>query len=159
MADLKQLTERLAALPLRHPERRAASVEVMRLLQARRGWLDDAAVEEAAGITGLSTTEIEELATFYSLIFRRPMGRHVLQVCDSVCCAMQGAQECMAHLGQRLGMEAGRLALDGKLTVLPNICLGLCDKAPAVLLDGEAIAPINNEKLDEILDRLAREKP
>lgn len=158
MEDLQQLTKRLAALPLRHPERRAASVEVMRLLQAERGWLDDAAVAEAAEITGLSTTEIEELATFYSLIFRRPVGRHILRVCDSVCCAMQGAQDCMDHLARRLGVEAGRIALDGKLTVLPSICLGLCDQAPAALLDGEPVAPLNHEKLDEILDRLAREK-
>jgi len=155
--DLKRLMTRLEKLPAHHPGRRAASVEVMRLLQTRHGWLDDAAVEEAARITSLSTTEIEELATFYNLIFRHPVGHHVLQVCDSVCCAMQGANECMAHLRRRLGVNPGGIALHGKLTVLPNICLGLCDRAPAALLDGEPIAPVNNEKLDEMLDHLGHE--
>jgi NADH:ubiquinone oxidoreductase 24 kD subunit len=131
----------------------------MRLLQAERGWLDDTAIRDAAAITGLSPTEVEELASFYSLIFRRPVGRHILQVCDSICCAMQGAQSHLAYLRQLLGAEEGTPALDGRLTVLPNICLGLCDKAPAALLDGEPVAPVSNVKLDEILARLEQEKP
>jgi len=155
--DLQRLKAHLEQLPPRYPERRAAIVDVMRLLQQKYGYLSDEAVCEAARITGLSATEVEELATFYSLIYRHPVGRHVLRICDSVCCAMQGANEQIEDICHRLGVEPGQIALDGKLTVLPNICLGLCDRAPAALLDGEAIAPVSTKTVDALLDQLRDE--
>lgn len=157
MSKLQELERHLAQLPPAHPERRAAVVSAMQALQAERGYLGDVAVEEVARLTGLSTTEVEELATFYSLIYRRPVGRHVLLVCDSVCCSMRGAERLLATAEKYSGVSLGEVTADGALSVLPSVCMGLCDRAPAALLDGEALGPLDESALAALLQRLQAE--
>ncbi|AKH39127.1 MULTISPECIES: NADH-quinone oxidoreductase subunit NuoE [Nitrosomonas] len=152
--DRQTLQKHLAQLPVTHPERRAAVVPLMQSIQAERGHLDDRGVEEVAQVTGLSTTEVEELATFYSLIYRHPAGRHVLRVCDSLCCSLQGADRLLEAAEQYSSVSLGKISPDGAFSVLPSICLGLCDQAPAALLDGEAVGPLNEAALQVLLRRL-----
>jgi len=154
MITLQELERHLAQLAPDHPERRAAVVPAMQALQAERGHLDDAAVAEVAQLTGQSTTEVEELATFYSLIYRRPVGRHVLQICDSACCSMRGADRLLASAEKTSDVSMGEVTSDGTLSVLPSICLGLCDRAPAALIDGEALGPLDEAALEALLRRL-----
>lgn len=150
----QELQNALAQLPPAHPERRAAAVPMMQALQSERGHLDDAAVEEVAHLTGLSTTEIEELATFYSLIYRCPVGQHIVQICDSVCCSMRGADELLITAAKYSGAPLGTVTTDGAFSILPSICLGLCDRAPAALVDGEALGPLDEVALEALLRRL-----
>lgn len=157
MSKLQELERHLAQLPPAHPERRAAVVPAMQALQAERGYLDDAAVAEVARLTGLSAIEVEELATFYSLIYRRPVGRHVLLVCDSLCCSMHGADRLLAAAEKYCGVSLGEVTPDGALSVLPSVCMGLCDRAPAALLDGEALGPLDESALAALLQRLQAE--
>lgn len=157
MSILKELQKDLINLPPTHPKRRAAAIPAMQALQAELGYLDDAAIEKIAQITGLSTTEAEELATFYSLIYRRPAGRHIIRICDSVCCSMRGADQLLTAAEQYIRTPLGTVTPNGALTVLPGICLGLCDKAPAALVDGEALGPLNNASLEALLQRLQKE--
>lgn len=153
----QELQNFLAQRPSTHQERRAAAVPTMRALQIERGYLDDAAVEEVAHLTGLSTTEVEELATFYSLIYRCPVGRHIIQICDSVCCSMRGAEELLVAAEKYSGVSLGAVTADRALSVLPSICLGLCDRAPAALVDGEALGPLDEVALEVLLRRLRGE--
>lgn len=153
----QELQRHLIQLPPKHPERRAAAVPMMQSFQIERGYLDDAAIGEVAHFTGLSTTEIEELATFYSLIYRRPVGRHVLRVCDSICCSMRGADQLLVAAEKYSGVPLGRVSQDGAFSILPSICLGLCDQAPAALVDGEAAGPLDEATLAALLRRLQEE--
>lgn len=155
--DRQALQKHLAQLPPIHPERRAAVVPLMQSLQAERGHLDDRSVEEIAHVTGLSTTEVEELATFYSLIYRHPAGQHVLRVCDSLCCSLRGADRLLTAAEKYSGVSLGKVSPDGAFSVLPSICLGLCDQAPAALVDGEAVGPLNEAALEALLRRLQEE--
>lgn len=154
MKRLKELQKDLTHLPSTHPERRAAVMPAMQALQAEFGYLDDAAIAVVAQITGLSTTEVEELASFYSLLYRCPTGRHIIQICDSVCCSIQGADQLLLAAEKYNNTPLGAVTPDGLLSVLPSICLGLCDKAPAALVDGEALGPLNDESLRALLQRL-----
>lgn len=153
----QELEKHLAQLSPYHPERRAAVISAMQVLQAERGYLDDEAVIEVARLTNLSTTEVEELASFYSLIYRRPVGQHVLRICDSLCCALTGADQLLATAQKHSGVSLGQVTPDGILSVLPSICLGLCDRAPAALLDAEAVCLLDEFKLKLLLDRLRGE--
>ena len=157
MSKLQELERHLAQLPPAHPVRRAAVVSAMQALQAERGYLDDASVAEGARLTGLSTTEVEELATFYSLIYRRPVGQHVLLICDSLCCAMNGGEQLLTTAEQMSGAPLGEISPDGAVSILPSICLGLCDRAPAALVDGEALGPLDESALAALLRRLRGE--
>jgi NADH-quinone oxidoreductase subunit E len=129
----------------------AASVEGMRILQDSRGWVSDEALADLAEFLGVSTSTLESLATFYSMVFRRPVGRHVIMVCDSVCCWMQGSEEVARYLGDRLGIDLGDTTPDGRFTLLPVVCIGACEQAPAMLVDWQLHGNLTPEKIDSIL--------
>src|SRR5512137_928281 len=113
---------------------REAAVAVMKALQAHCGWLTDEAVDEAAEILGLSPLQVEELATFYEMIYRRPVGRRVIHVCDSISCWAVGGETMLAHLSRRLGVASGETTGDGIFTLLPCCCLGNCGEGPTMMI-------------------------
>lgn len=138
-----------------HP--RELAVDVMAAIQARDGYLSDAGAAEAARLLGMDPVEVEELATFYTFIYREPVGRYVIHICDSVVCWMEGAETIGGHLMKRLGIQMGETTPDGRFTLLPVCCIGYCDRAPAVLINRKAYGPLTIPLLDEIIDRLSKE--
>jgi NADH-quinone oxidoreductase subunit E len=130
---------------------REAAVDVMKALQAHYGWLTDEAVDEAAAILGLSPLQVEELATYYELIYRRPVGRRVIHVCDSISCWSVGAESMMAHLQKSLNIEPGGTTADGMFTLVPCACLGNCGEGPTMMIGETLYGRLTPERLDEIL--------
>jgi NADH-quinone oxidoreductase subunit E len=130
---------------------REAAVDVMKDLQLHYGWLTDEALEEAAGLLGLSPLQVEELATFYEMIYRRPVGRHVIHVCDSISCwAMEGVT-LLKHFERLLGIMVGATTADGMFTLLPCCCLGNCGNAPAVMVAERQFGPVTLEQVETIV--------
>jgi NADH-quinone oxidoreductase subunit E len=132
---------------------REAAVDVMKEVQNHYGWLTDEGVVEAAEIIGLSPLQVEELATFYEMIYRRPVGKKVIKVCESISCWTMGNEELMAHLAKRLGVEPGETTTDGVYTLLPCSCLGNCGCAPAMMVGENMYEKLTPEKADEILEK------
>ena len=149
LTDAEKL--RIDEVAAAYETRDAASVEAMRIVQEGRGWVSDEALAGIAEYLGVSPSSLESLATFYSLIFRRPVGRHVITVCDSVCCWMDGADELIARLGERLGVGLGETSADGRFTLLPVVCLGACDHAPAMMIDRQLHGNVDADGLEAIL--------
>lgn len=117
---------------------REAAVDVMKALQAHYGWLTDEAVAEAAALLGLSALQVEELATFYEMIYRQPVGKRVIHVCDSISCWALAGETLLEQLAGHLGIKVGETTADGCFTLLPCCCLGNCTEAPTMMI-GEAI--------------------
>ena len=136
--------------------KREAAVDVMKELQAHYGWLTDEAVGEAAELLGLSTLQVEELATFYEMIYRRPVGRKVIHVCDSISCWCACCDDLLQHLKTRLGVELGGTSADGMFTLLPCCCMGMCGDSPAMSVGGALYGSLTTEMVDEILERERR---
>jgi NADH-quinone oxidoreductase subunit E len=136
---------------------REQAINVMFLVQRHYGYLTDEGVQEAADLLGLTPLEIEELATFYDFIYREPVGRYVLHVCDGVVCWMFHEGSLFDYLCQKLGVCAGEVSADGLFTVLPTACIGYCDHAPAMIVNGQFYGPLTPEKIDQILERLRSE--
>ncbi|HEY9595868.1 MAG TPA: NADH-quinone oxidoreductase subunit NuoE [Spirochaetia bacterium] len=134
-----------------HEHRRGAVSEALLIVQESRGWVPDEALADVAEILGMSVSEVEGVATFYELIFRRPVGRHVVFVCDSVSCSIVGEKEITRHLGATLGVAYGETTKDGVFTLLPIGCLGACDKGPAMMIDGTLYDSLTPQRVDEIL--------
>ncbi len=139
-----------------HP--REMAIDVLVALQNHYGYLSDEAMEEAAGLLGMTPLELEELATFYEFLYREPAGRYVIHVCDGIVCWMNGYPSIRDHLCAKLGIKIGETTPDGLFTIVPTACLGYCDLSPAVLVNRRAYGPLTPEKLDELLQRL-REEP
>ena len=120
-------------------------------MQRHRGWVPDEALEEASGLLGMTPAEVDSIATFFSLIFRSPVGKHVILVCDSVSCWLVGYQDVKRHLMERLGISLGETTKDGKFTLLPSACLGVCEEAPAMMIDDDLYTKLTPTLVDEIL--------
>lgn len=133
---------------------REAALDVMKELQRHYGWLTDEAVAEAAGLLGLSALEVEELATFYEMIYRRPVGRHVVHVCDSISCWAMGGETLLAALGEHLGITAGETTSDGTVTLLPCSCLGNCGEAPCLMIGEEQYGRMTPENAMKLILKL-----
>jgi NADH-quinone oxidoreductase subunit E len=133
---------------------REAAVDVMKELQRHYGWLTDEAVQEAADLLGLSPLQVEELATFYEMIYRRPVGRHVIHVCDSISCWSMGGDSLLKQFERLLGVTVGSTTADGTFTLLPCCCLGNCGKAPAVMVGERQFGPVTPETAQSLLAEL-----
>lgn len=135
-----------------YPDRRAVCIDALRIVQRRRGWISDEMLGEIARYVGMSVDDLEGVATFYSQIHRRPVGRHVILLCDSISCWLTGYPEIHAHLRERLGIDFGGTTPDGRFTLLPNVCLGRCEYAPVMLIDDDAHHDLTPAKVDRILE-------
>lgn len=133
-------------------QKQAAGLDALKVIQKYRGWVSDEALEDVAGVLGMHPSELDSVATFYSLIFRKPVGRHVILLCDSVSCWVMGYESVYDLLKQRLGIGFGETSPDGRFTLLPHPCLGACERAPAMMVDNELYGPLDPETIDRILD-------
>ncbi|OGW45982.1 MAG: NADH-quinone oxidoreductase subunit E [Nitrospirae bacterium GWC2_57_9] len=138
----------------RYERRSAACVDALKVVQRHRGWVSDEALADVAEILGMTTHELDSVATFYNLIYRRPVGKQVILVCDTISCWIVGQQQVFDHLKMRLGADWGQTTADGRFTLLPVPCLGVCEQAPAVMIGNEVYGDLTPEKLDRILERL-----
>ena len=137
--------------------RREMVVDVMLALQEHYGHLSNEAVEEVAALLGMSPLEVEELATFYTFIYREPVGKYVIHVCDSLICWLDGYESIKNYLCQKLNVEVGATTADGLFTLLPVCCIGYCDLSPAMLINRKVYGNLTAEKIDRILEKLKAE--
>jgi NADH-quinone oxidoreductase subunit E len=141
----------------RYEQKSASCIEALRIVQRHRGWVSDEAIVDIAVYLEMTPADVDGVATFYNLIFRRPVGRHVLFICDSVSCWVMGCDRIKSQLIARLGVNLGKTSIDGSFTILPIACLGACESAPVLMVDGKTVLNVNTNVLDEILTRLRTE--
>ena len=134
-----------------YEKKQAVSVEALKIVQRHRGWVSDDDIKDIAEFLEMSPAELDGVATFYNLIFRKPVGRHVILVCNSVTCWIMGYESILGHLKERLGIDLGGTTSDGLFTLLPIVCLGACDRAPAMMIDDTLYGNLDPAKIDEIL--------
>ena len=137
----------------RYPNKRAVSIDALKIIQRHRGWVSDESLRDLGELLDMTPDELDGVATFYNLVFRKPVGRHVVLVCDSVSCWIMGYEKLCPRLISRLGVNLGGTTSDGRFTVLPVVCLGACDHAPTLMVDNDLHRDVDPEKLDELLDR------
>ena len=136
---------------------REQAINVMYEIQRHYGYLTDEGLGEAAALLGMTPLELEELATFYDFVYREPVGRFVLHVCDGVVCWMFHEGTLFDYMCQKLEVCAGEVTADGMFTVLPTACIGNCDEAPAMVVNGRFFGNLTPGRLDEILEQLKTE--
>jgi NADH-quinone oxidoreductase subunit E len=140
-----------------YPYKRAACIEALKIVQRERGWVSDESLKDIAALLEMSPSELDNVATFYNLIFRQPVGKHVILLCDSVSCWIMGYQQIHQHLNERLGIDFGGTTSDGTFTLLPIVCLGDCDHAPVMMVDNDTYNHLDIAKIDHILATYRKE--
>ncbi|HEY7297988.1 MAG TPA: NADH-quinone oxidoreductase subunit NuoE [Xanthobacteraceae bacterium] len=146
----KQIEE-ITEFAAHYAEKRGACVEALKIVQQSHGWVSDEDLQQVARILEMTPDELDAVATFYNLIFRRPVGRHVILLCDSVSCWIMGYQGLCDHLQAQLGVKLGETTADGRFTLLPIVCLGICDHAPAMMIDSDTHGDLDAARLDAVL--------
>ena len=136
-----------------YPNKQAVCIDAMKIVQRHRGWVSDESLRDIAGMLQISIDELDSVATFYNLIFRKPVGRHVIMVCDSVSCWIMGYDRLREQLTSKLGINMGGTTPDGRFTLLPIVCLGACDHAPVMMVDDDLHQDVNAHNLDGVLEK------
>jgi NADH-quinone oxidoreductase subunit E len=136
-----------------YPQKQAVSIDAMKIVQRHRGWVSDESLRDIAEFLGMSSDDLDGVATFYNLIFRKPVGRHVIMVCDSVTCWIMGCDRIREHLSSRLGIKPGGTTTDGRFTLLPIVCLGACDHAPVMMVDDDLYQDLDPQGVNAALEK------
>lgn len=132
---------------------RAASIEALKIVQKNRGWVPDGAITAISEILGIPASDVEGVATFYSQIYRQPVGRHIVKFCDSVVCYINGYPKIQAALENKLKIKPGQTTFDGRFTLLNTCCLGNCDKGPSMMIDNDTHEHVTPEDIDKLLEQ------
>jgi NADH-quinone oxidoreductase subunit E len=148
-----QTIEAIREAAASHGGPKAAMLEALKLVQAAEGYVSDLHLAEAAQTLGVTTAEIDSLATFYSHIFRRPVGETVILLCDGLSCFLCGADAVRDAVMQKLGIGFGETTADGKFTLINVCCVGGCDRAPAALVgpDRTLVGPLSADQLSDLI--------
>lgn len=147
-ADREAILEERAHYP--YPQ--AASIEALKIVQKRHGYVPDGAIPAIAETLGIRVADVEGVATFYSLIFRQPVGRHVILICDSSSCFLTDYEELRDAFTEHLGIGMGQTTPDGRFTLLPVCCLGACDRGPTILIGEDLHGPVKPDDIPQLLE-------
>ena len=146
---MKKFQPQIEELWRRYPVKRAVLLQVLWLLQEEYGWVPRVGIEWAAEVSAVSPAHAYGVVEFYTMYKQAPTGRYLIQVCQTMCCQIYGAEDLIAHLEQSLGVHAGETTKDGLFTLVRVECLALCGTGPGVLINDEAIGPERFEVLPE----------
>ncbi len=152
-ADM-ELKDKIEEIAKRYPDRRSAVMPALYLAQEKYGYLSKEAMEEVAEILALPPVQVYEIATFYTMYNRQPVGRYHIQVCTNVSCMLLGAENLVDYIKKRLGIEVGETTSDGLFTLSTVECLGSCGTAPVMQINDEYYENLTKEKVDDILNTL-----
>lgn len=133
--------------------KRAACIEAMKIVQRHRRWVSDESINDIAAVLDMTPAELDGVATFYNLIFRKPVGKHVILICDSISCWIMGCDRIRERITERLGIKLGETTADSRFTMLSIVCLGTCDHAPALMIDNDLHYDLDLDEIDVILEK------
>lgn len=138
-----------------YPSHQSALLSALYVAQREYGgWLPPEALDEVAALMGLPATFVASAASFYTMFHRKPVGRHLIEVCTNISCSLLGAEHLLAYLSRKLGIQVGETTPDGQFTLLEVECLGSCGTAPVMKLDDQYYESLTEEKIDQILVRV-----
>jgi NADH-quinone oxidoreductase subunit E len=150
----KESREQIEQLIARYPTRRAVMLPALHIVTKEFDLLDDEVCQAVADVLHLPMVEVKGVATFYDMFPTEPRGRHVLQVCINLPCALNGGRRVLRYLEGKLGIKAGETTPDGRCTLKGLECLAACDRAPMMYINEELHGELTDDKLDQLLGEL-----
>jgi NADH-quinone oxidoreductase subunit E len=148
----EQRRQKAAELTARYPKAQSALVPFLQFCQEQDGYITEQSIVDAAEAVGITVAEVRSIASFYSLLFKEPVGKHIIQVCRTLSCMLRGAGELQAHARWRLGLRSGETSADGKFTYEEVECLAACDRAPCLQHNLEYHYDVTPAEFDRLLE-------
>ncbi len=148
------LTKKLNAIVSKSETKRSALIPVLREIQNEYGYLSAQSMEEAATMLEISPSSVQNVATFYTMFFTEPAGKHIVWVCRTLSCALRGAEHVEHHMCEKLGIKTGETTPDGKITLMEAECLASCGTAPVMLVDNTLEGNLTKARVDQVIQDL-----
>ena len=148
------LADEIQKVVAQYPEARSAVLPALRMAQERHGWLSTEAIREVADALDLTPAYCKSVASFYDMFHLQPVGRHLVEVCTNVSCALVGAQQVLEAFERELDTRAGESSPDGTATLKTIECLGGCGWATIVAVDGHYRRYVKPEEVPGIVEEL-----
>ena len=150
---LKKVKEVMARYP--EGKQKSALIPVLHIAQDEfGGWLDVPVMDYVAELLSILPIEVYEVATFYTMFNTKPVGKHLLEVCRTGPCMLNGSDDIIEYIKQKLGINEGETTADGLFTLKPAECLGACGYAPMMQLGKTYREHLTREKVDKLIDEL-----
>ena len=143
----EDLRARIEDFMSRYPDRRSASIPALQAVQERYGWCTPEGIVQAACVLRLTPAYLIAVATFYDMLETRPVGRHQVYVCTNISCSLCGADALLARIREVAGDDAD-------INIRGFECLGACDIAPMVSVDGEYVGPVTLDEVPELVQQI-----
>ncbi len=153
----QELKEKIDSIVAKSETKQSALIPVLREIQNEFGYLTDESMEEAAQILGLTPANVQSVATFYTMFFRKQPGKHVVWLCRTLSCGLKGAEQVEHYMCDKLGVHTGGTTSDGKITLMEAECLAACGTAPVMLVDDDLVENLTKEKIDQIIEELRKD--
>jgi NADH-quinone oxidoreductase subunit E len=151
---MTELYDEIRKAAQRYPQRRSAIMPALRLAQERYGWLSPEALREVADALDLTPAYCKAVASFYDMYHLEPVGRHLVEVCTNVSCALVGAQQVLESFEEQLGIHAGETTEDGEVTLRTIECAGGCGWGTVVAVDNRYREPVRPEDVAAIVEEV-----
>jgi NADH-quinone oxidoreductase E subunit len=148
------LAEQIQELAAEYPQSRSAVLPALRLAQEQYGWLSPEALREVAGALDVTPAYCQAVASFYDMFHMKPVGRHLVEVCTNISCALVGAQQVLEAFESELGVKAGETSEDGGVTLRALECAGGCGWGTVVAIDHRYREPVRPEDVPTIVSEL-----
>jgi NADH-quinone oxidoreductase subunit E len=150
----RPLAEEIQAVAAQYPSSRSATLPALRLAQQRYGWLPPEALREVADALELTPAYCQAVASFYDMFHMEPVGRHLVEVCTNISCALVGAQQVLEAFERELGVHAGETTEDGSITLRTIECAGGCGWGTVVVVDHRYREPVRPDDVPALLEEL-----
>ena len=157
MAFPESLLNKVNKIVSKHETKQSALIPVLREVQNERGYLSSDSMQEIAGILNLPPSNVQNVASFYTMFFREPVGKHVVWLCRTLACALKGAEQAEHYMCDKLGIKMGETTADGKITLMEAECLAACGTAPTLLVDDDLMENMTKEKIDKLIEELRKD--
>jgi NADH-quinone oxidoreductase E subunit len=149
---------KIKGISKRYPTAESALLPALYVAQREKGWLAKETMDEVADALDLPRVRVYGVATFYTMYYKKPMGKYVIQVCTNVSCMINGGEEIFEHLKKKFGIKSGETTGDGLFSLLEVECLGNCGNAPVIQVNEDFHENLTIEKVDEIIEGLKKKK-
>jgi NADH-quinone oxidoreductase E subunit len=153
----QEAKQRMHAAVARYPVARSAMLPALHIVQEEEGFITEEGINAVAEVIGAKPDEVQSIATFYSMYFKKPAGQYVIKVCTSISCYLRGCDQLLEHLEKRLGIPRGQTTPDGQFTLLTTECLASCGTAPVLQVNNEFVEDLTTDKVDALIAELRRQ--
>ncbi len=150
----ENIQKKIKEIVARYPQKEAAILPVLHIAQQEFGYISPDEEKQVAKILGIKPIRVREVATFYTMLNREPVGKYHVQVCSNLTCSLLGAEKLIDYLKQKLGIEPGKISNDKKFSLSLVECLGACEQAPCMMINFDYHGNLDKKKIDKILDDL-----